>query len=690
MTSRILHLDFETRSTLDLKKVGLHRYADPKFTSVICLAWAFDEELVEPTYRLHDISDSVFEHVDRGGIVYAHNAVFEHQIWNRIFFPDAKIKPEQMVCTMAMAYAMGLPGSLERVAAALGVEHQKDKEGARLMMSMTKPKAVLPNGDIVWRESPEDMARLSKYCAKDVEVERAIGKRMLQLSPYEKKIWILDQKINDLGITVDRTAVTQAVKVVEEQKTILDSEMRRMTDGHVEAVTTVQQIKDYLDLYGIHRDSLAKPDVTELLTDPSLHPNARRVLELRSQGGKAATAKLQPMLDGTSNEDTRLRGCFQYSGANTRRWAGRRVQLHNLKRPSIKQSEIEFVFKALHEGLRADFIDIVFGPPMAVLADCTRGFLTASAGQELMACDFSAIEARVLAWLAGQDDVLDLFRSGADIYLKQASDIASKNITDKEDPWRLIGKVAMLALGYQGGVGAMQTMCKAYGVKMEPAFLDLWRTIDGDTQEYVKDRYEQNKAKAEISREEWMASEITKLKWRKANSSVVQYWGDTERSFSKATVSPGQPSTVGVGHQQVTFKTSGSFMRCRLPSGGVICYPYPTIQETKTPWDATKKLPSYMAEDGQSHKWQRFSTYGGSLVENITQAVARDLLADAMLRLDQAGFKIVAHVHDEIICETCPDSPGLEEMKKIMSTPPAWAMDLPLAVSGWQGFRYRK
>lgn len=691
----VLHIDFETRSTLDLKKVGLHRYADPMHTSVLCMAWAFDDEPVEillgPTLTGaidRDENHRIVKHIRAGGAIWAHNATFERIIWNINYCPGLPLKLDQMTCAMAMAYAMGLPGSLDGAAAALGIQFRKDLEGSRIMLQLCKPKDETPEGLPIWWDDATKYERLYAYCKQDVVVEREVGKRMFKLSEYEQRVWRLDQQINDRGITVDKKAVEKAVELVEKEKDRLDMEMRNTTENAVATCNAIQQIKDYLEFYGVGAESLDKPSVQEIIESPKTHPHAKDVLTLRSLGGKAATAKLLPMLNGIGY-DSRLRGCFQYSGANTRRWAGRRVQLHNLKRPSMKHAVIEEIVTNIGNGMPTEMLELAYGPPLNILGDCTRAFLTAAPGHELITCDFSAIEARKLAWLAGQDDVLEIFRSGQDIYLVQASKIFRIVITNKDDWRRQIGKVAILALGYQGGVGAFQQMAKGYGVKMEPAFKELWETCGFEVREQAETRYESAGDKYEISREEFLASEVTKIMWRQANQKIVEYWAAAETAFIRAIMEPGTIQTIGTKNRAVQFKKAGSFLWCRLPSGGVICYPYPEIRETKTPWGQMKKLPTYMSLD-QGNKWIRFSTYGGSIVENITQSSSRDLLADAMLRLDAAGYPIVAHVHDEIVCERKVGYGSLEEMEKIMSANPNWAFDLPVTAAGWRGFRYRK
>lgn len=307
----------------------------------------------------------------------------------------------------------------------------------------------------------------------------------------------------------------------------------------------------------------------------------------------------------------------------------------------------------------SDTIRMFYGSPLGVLSDCLRSFLTATPGNRLIVCDFSAIEARALGWLAGQEQLLKLFRNNEDVYIYAAAGIYGIQAREVTKEQRQIGKVAVLALGYQGGAGAFLAMAKAYGV-----------VLDADP-----------KLAAE-------RADSIKCAWREKNRETVRYWYATEEAAKRSILNPGQKYMVGPAGREVTFLTKGSFLLCRLPSGGVISYAYPSVRCISTKI-GDKDVIHYKAMD-VTQKFQEQTTYGGSLVENITQGLARDLLAEAMLRLDAKGYQIVSHVHDEVVCDMPLNQGSLKEMGEIMSEVPTWAKGLPLAAEGFESFRYRK
>ena len=694
MGKRILHLDFETRSDIDLRKSGLAVYCRGKHTDILCAAFAFDDEPVRLWLPSQDLPTDLVQHIESGGAVWAHNAAFEKSMCNnagvrRHGWPV--LYDDQLVCTMAMAYAMALPATLDGCSSALGIDQRKDLEGARIMMQLCQPRSLGPNGP-VWWDDQEKLERLYKYCIQDVEVERAAGKRMLALSSYERQVWRLDQKINERGVKIDVKAAFAASQLVEEEKVSLDQEMRAVSGGEIASCQAVAQIKAYLAGSGMGNiESIDKASTQELLAK-EIPADCRRILELRAQSSKASTAKIDPMISGV-NADHRLRGSFQYSGANTRRWAGRRVQLHNLKRPSLKHQTIEKIVDSLREKKMTRDDLSIFGDPLSVVGDLIRALIVAEDGKEFLVSDFSAIEARVVAWLAGQESVLEVFRSGTDIYIHAASSIFGKPAAFITKDERAVGKVAILALGFGGGVGAFQAMAKGYGVKMAPAFEALSARATEDQIARCYDSHFKNKTKYEskgepISQEEYVASDLTKIFWREDNEHIVSYWAELEQAAISAVTNPN--IVFPTRSNKICYKMSGSFLFCRLPGGGVIVYPYPEIRKSKTPWGSTKDSLTYMAEDSTSKKWTRFTTFGGSLCENVTQAVARDLLADAMLRCESKGLEIVMHVHDEIVCEVPKGQHKIEDLTSVMNETPTWAKGLPISSSGFICNRYRK
>ena len=670
-----LHIDFETRSEAELTEVGTDNYARHPSTDVWCMAYCMDDG---PTYLTADdmfLPSLARDHVRKGNLVVAHNAAFELAIWNNVCVPRygwPPLKPEQMRDTMVMAYALGLPGSLENAAAATGIAQQKDLAGQRLMLQMCKPK---PGGG--WWDEPEKKEKLFDYCRQDVEVERALDKRILPLSPAEQALWVLDRRINERGIAIGRQAIERAVAVVLVEQDRLNAELRAITGNFVGFVTEVARLTKWIQQQGVAIDGLAKADVLDALALDDLPDNVRRALEIRQEAGKSSTAKLNAMLKGAS-PDGRIRNTKQYHGANTGRWAGRRVQPDNFPRPTLLKTEedVEEAFAALRRlppERFAAWARMFHGSAMHVLADMLRGMIVAAKGHDLIAADFANIEGRVLAWLAGEKWKLKAFADydagkGPDLYLVSAGRIYGCEPAEAK-PHRQIGKVAELALGYQGGVGAFQQMAKTYGVKLSDE----------------------------------RAGEI-KDAWRYYHPEILAYWYAVEAAAIGAVRNPGAQIEVGAKGAAVKFRVSGSFLFCKLPSGRCIAYPYPQIREIETPWgeckdaltyktvlDSTARKKAKIVDDPTNKgSWWRIATYGGSLVENITQAVARDILAESLFRLEARGYPVVMHVHDEAVAEVPHDFGSVEEMSAIMAEVPAWAKGLPVAVEGWRGGRYRK
>lgn len=353
----LLFLDFETRSCADLKKVGADVYSKDPSTEVLCVGFAYKDfpAAVCNAYGASFDMDSVGQsfiinnHLLNKSTFVAHNAAFELAIWNNVCVPKygwPPLKPEQVICTMAMAYAMALPGSLEKAAAAVGLEETKDMAGHRNMLTVSKPKDFNPDGSPIWWEDADKFQKLYAYCKQDVVVERKLYQRLMNLSDSEREIWQLDYEINQRGVMLDVPAIKTALKIVEEEKKFLDIEIRRITGNEVATCSSVAQLTKWVEDFGVIVNGVAKNDIVELLSEEHLPSVVREALLVRQKYAKSSTAKLQTMLDCVSS-DGRVRGMFQYHGANTGRWAGRKIQLHNLPRPKMKQKDIDGVFELL-------------------------------------------------------------------------------------------------------------------------------------------------------------------------------------------------------------------------------------------------------------------------------------------------------------------------------------------------------
>lgn len=347
-----LFIDFETRSPVDLKKCGVHVYAQHKDTDIMCMGFAFDDEPAELIVLGEELPDRIYVHVSECGVVVGHNVVFELEIWNVVCtkkYGWPPLSTSQTVCTMAMAYAMSLPGSMEKLAPALGLDVKKDMSGNRTMLQLSQPRKVDEvTGDITWWDDAVKYQKMYDYCKTDVDIERQFYKRLLKLAPSERELWLLDRVINDRGVAVDVEAVEKAIMIVELEKKRLNEEMQRVTGNQVSTCNAVRQLTDWLKFKGVPLKGVAKNDVLDALSDDGLDPDCRKALLLRQEAAKASTAKLAAMLNGVA-EDGRIRGMFQYHGAGTGRWAGRRIQLQNLPRPRLEQWQIDEVFGILSE-----------------------------------------------------------------------------------------------------------------------------------------------------------------------------------------------------------------------------------------------------------------------------------------------------------------------------------------------------
>lgn len=647
-------IDCETRSAYDLRKGGVHNYARHSSTKLLCLAYAFDEADVEIWYPGMKFPSALLKHVERGGRIVAHNAVFEFEIWNRVLVPHFRgwpaLKAEQLVCTMARAYAMGLPGSLEDAAAALGLPQQKDRAGGALIGAL-----CVPQRDGTFNDDPEKMQMLRRYCMQDVATDRELYKRTVPLSDTEQKVWLVDFLINARGAFVDGAAAERAERIAEIEKERLDTLMNDVTGGEVQKCSAVAALKEWIAARGVDLGGVAKADVTDALSR-DLPDDVREALLLRQMAAKSSVAKVKS-INASRGVDGRCRGLLQYYGATTGRWAGRRLQIQNFPRSKMDAAQVEETLAAIKQApTDADaheLMVILHDRPMEALAQCLRGIVCAPPNAALVAADWSNIEGRVTAWISGEEWKVQAFRdfdagTGPDLYklaYSRSFNVPVESVTSEQ---RQVGKVQELSLGYEGGVGALLRMAAGYGVKVSEADARLWRDA-----------------------------------WRSAHPEVVKTWRQLENACRRAVQEPGKAFAA---NKHVAFKQSGSFLLCRLPSGRVLFYPYPRIEEIETSWGETKSAVTCLKGGG------RVGLYGGFLMENVVQAASRDLLRDALIACADENVPVVFHVHDEIVAEApaYEAEQMLAKLLAIMKRQPAWGTDLPISAAGWSGRAYRK
>ena len=649
----MLYIDFESLSECDIKKSGADAYARHHTTSVICMAFAFDDEkptLYVPEFQLsramsvdpipYEITtalpDRVIEHVQSGGLVVAHNAPFDCAIWNHCTsWP--KLAPEQLDDTSAKACAMALPASLGALGDALGVELKKNPSGTRLITKMCTPPFLT---------SPALMAEMLEYCARDVESMREINGRLRPLNPTERQVWLVNHKANQNGVYLDYDLICNSIYISGQEDIVLEKKAQALAGVTSKQLRSPAQLLKWCESQGVMLPNLSKDT---LATAKIANPLVEKVLDLRAQVCRSSIKKFDKML-AVMCPDGRARGNHVYHRATTGRFAGAGVQVQNLPRPSVDDTDTlaDFISRegALPEGLSVD--------PKTALTSVLRSCIMAPKGSEFYCADYSAIESRVLFWLAGEEKGLDVYRGGADLYCVTAGGIFGYPCAKKTHPnERAVGKVAVLSLGYGGGVQALQGMCDMLGV-------DLMGKDPAD----IRDRY------------------------RGTFPKVKQFWSDCEQAAIEAIKQPDH--TFHVRHISFRYVTSRQSLACRLPSGRLIHWPFTAIDKgATTPWGSKTTQVVYKGVN-IARKWVNKRTYGGDIAQSATQAVARDMLAHAMLTIDQAGFKIVLHVHDEIMVEMPTEANRYEEFSKLMSTPAPWATDCPIAVEGWVGNRYQK
>ena len=642
--------DIETYSDVDLSKCGVYKYVEGDF-HILLFAYAFDDEDVKIVDLAcgEELPQEVLDAIDDPNVIkWAWNAQFERTCIGH--YLGRVLSPDSWRCSMVHAASLSLPLSLKEAAKALKTGEQKDKAGENLIRYFSVPCKPTKSNDGRTRNlpehNPEGWQQFKDYCLQDVRTERDIRKRLevFPLMEHEWDYYHMDQRINDRGVLIDKQLVEQAIACDLMLSDSMTKKAYELTG--LENPNSVSQLKTWLQERGIEIDSLGKKEVAAMITDLDKHScdqEALNMLKLRLQMAKSSVKKYQAA-DRCTCADGRARGLFQFSGANrTQRWSGRNIQLQNLPQNHI--STLDEARELVKMGC-FDMVESIYGNTPDILSQLIRTMLIAKPGHKFIVADFSAIEARVLAWLAGEEWRMEAFKNGEDIYCASASQMFGVPVVKHgiNGELRQKGKVAELACGYGGAAGALISM----------GALDM-----GLSEEELPDLIDD---------------------WRNSNPKIVQFWWDIEKA---AIESIKDHKDRHVGRIGVSFYSNTLWLQ--LPSGRRLAYVKPKLQPNRF-----GRLSITYEGLGQNNKWSRIETYSGKLVENITQATARDLLAEAMWRIEKAGLDIVGHVHDEVILEAPEDGVTVEKVCQIMNQNPKWADGICLSSAGYSGSYYFK
>lgn len=652
-----MSVDIETYSSIDLSKAGVYKYTEAPDFDILLIGYSFDDEeevQVIDTYNLDEEGRAMMTEFmaalhDPHIIKTAFNANFERTCLAK--WTEKEMPPEMWRDTMILALELGLPRSLADVGMALGLPEDKlkDPQGKALINFFSKPcKPTKANGQRTRNlpeHDPAKWALYKSYNRQDVVTEKEIWSRLVGFGwpKSEKELWNLDQRMNDHGVRLDVPMIEKIVDYDAQRQEELKAEASELTG--LSNPNSPSQLKEWLEEKGEKMTSLTKDTIAEALSR-ELDPDVRRVLEIRSALGKTSVAKYSTMLEAV-NEDGRLRGILQFYGANrSGRWAGKLVQTHNLARNTLP--DLDLARELVKEG-DFDTVQTLFGETSFIFSELVRTAFIPSEGCRFVVSDFSAIEARVISWISGEEWRLDAFRAGKDIYCESASQMYHVPVVKhgENGELRQKGKIAELALGYQGGVGAMKQMDKGGSIPEE----EMQGIVD---------------------------------QWRAANPKVVKLWKTCEMA-AKTCIEERRTVKIRCG---IAFRYIQGNLFITLPNGRHLCYWGARLVEDPRGW-GMKII--YKGVNQTTKQWGDVETYGGKLVENIVQATARDCLAEVMKRVSSLGYKIVMHVHDEIIVDVPnEDKDAPAKITAIMGEPISWAMDLPLKGDTYETSFYKK
>ena len=647
----IYSIDFETRSTIDLADQGLDIYANDETTEVLCIAFGTQPDNVLVSEILpqgyHNININILlNHVLCGGKIQAWNAMFEYAIWNCVCVPKygwPPLKLEQCIDTMAIAAANNVPQSLGDASVFMDASHQKDTRGRYLIQKLCKPHKGVFNND------PDLMCEMFEYCAQDVRTEMAIGSVLRPLTAFEEDVWTLTQRINLRGVPVDPNELHNAVLAVVRAQDAIDNECVALTGFKpTERAKLLAWINERLmeplpDLTAETVSNLLQRNEKFGLFDPG--DRVIRALELRQEGSQTSVAKYAKMME--IQREGRIRNTLVYHGASTGRWASRGgLNLQNIARPTISDEQIKLAIpRVFEQGVGT----------LTELSSLVRSSIVAPEGKTFVDVDFSSIENRVGVWLAGQNDKVELFRKGLDEYKVFASEslyrVPYDQVTKEQ---RQVSKSAVLGAMFGQGAKGLVKYAEGMGVKITES--QAKTAVDGYRSSYAK----------------------VKLLWAQCESAAIQ-----------ATENPGNPFRAG---DKLILKAAKNALWMQLPSGRLICWQRPQLELLTTPWGQQKVGVTVHSQNTYTRQWSRNALIGSSIFQSAVQGTARDCLAVAMINLEKAGYEVINSIHDEVLLlvEEQSAESALADVTRIMTVPPTWAPDFPLAAEGWHGKRYRK
>ena len=625
-------LDFETQSKVDIYKEGAAKYSADPSTSIICYSYAVGMGNIISIQggRKPEI---FIEFINRGIPFVCHNAEFEYMIWSKVWGEPTP----KFICTKAMGLSCGMPESLKNLSSAVQGESEKYFAGARLISFFCSPKK---DGSFNRMEDhPKFAKEFMYYCKKDVQACRTIFNALPKLSDKEQQLYELTSMINYRGLHIDRQAVEKAYMTLTYayEKAVL--EIQRLSGGMVSSPTQVKAIRNFIENdIGIVTNDLKSSTVNALLLK-DLPNYVKGILEIRKEHSKSSTAKIKKMLDNVDNDNI-IKNYLVYHGANTGRWSSRGVQFQNIPRGG--DIDVEECISNIISLESEDFCDI-YKSPISAISNCLRGFIVPEEGNVFLISDYVGIEARVLLWLAGQENILEKIVGGIDIYVDMAKKIYNDNSLTKEDKeQRMLGKQAVLGCGYGMGSTRFKQMCAAY--------------------------------KIEVSED--MSDKAVRI-YRKTYAKVPKLWYLLGEGFRRAIKNENAIKVKGV-----IFKHRKRFMGVTLPSGRLLRYYLPSVKEEGL---------SFYSVNSQTKQFTKTTTYGGKICENVVQAIARDIMAEAMLKLEKEGYNVVLTIHDEIVCEVPKNSKyNTEGMGNIMCQAPKWAIGCPISTEGTTTRRYKK